>query len=200
MVIPSTGGVPSHLLSIQGRAKDTMDNALMYGWVKVEMNVRAIDQAWQAYQPQAETDRVPQSLRDTFSQVFMRLQEASTAKDIARMMQAANDLNAAVVELIDLYHPQTPTDIDRLDVLERQVVLGAVADDFNAVEASLAKTNAIWQNLKPSIQAHKGADLAAQFESSLAEQSNALKAKDATALVDEATKSLELVNAMRNLF
>jgi hypothetical protein len=196
---PATGGVPVQLLSIQGRAKDSMDNAMVYGWVKVDMNVRSIDQAWQAYQPQASTDQVPQSLRDAFSQAFTRLQEASTAKDIGRMMQAANDLNAAVVELIALYHPPTPIDLDRLDVLERQVVLDAQAGDFTAVEASLAKINAAWQNLKPSLPA-KGADLAAQFESGLLEQSNASNAKNATALADEAIHCLEFINGMRTLY
>jgi hypothetical protein len=128
------------------------------------------------------------------------LRKSSDAKKAAGTMQAANDLSAAVADLFTVYHPATPADLGRLDVLERQVALDVAANDFRAAADSLAKANAVWARLKGVILAHNGSDTATQFENRLTAQRTALDQKNASALATEASKSLELVDALEQLF
>jgi hypothetical protein len=162
--------------------------------------VAAIAKAWQAYGTQATTVLVPQPFQETLTAALDRLQKSSAAKKAAGTMQAANDLSAAVADLFTVYHPATPADLGRFDVLERQVVLDVAASDFTAAADSLAKTNAIWARLKPIILARNGSDAATQFENSLSAQQIALDQKSASALTTEANKCLELVDVLEQLF
>jgi hypothetical protein len=157
-------------------------------------------EAWQAYRIQAANDHAPQPFQEALTVALDRLQKTSAAKDVAGTLQAANHLSAAVVDLFTVYQPATPTDLGRLDVLGRQVVLDVAAKDFTAAADSLAKTNAIWIRLKPAILAYNGSDVAIQFEKSLGTQQEALKTENASALTAEANNGLELVDALEKLF
>jgi hypothetical protein len=192
--------VPEPLSTIEVQAEDIMDVAPGGNWASVTADVAAVSAAWQAYQTQAASDQAPQPFQQALTAALDRLQRASAAKNAAGAMQAANDLSAAVVDLFAVYRPATPTDLGWLDVLERQVVLDAAANNFNAAADSLAKTNAVWARLKPVILAHHGSDAATQFENSLATQEKALNPKNASALTTGANNGLALVDALEMLF
>src|SRR6266508_3437690 len=68
---------------------------------------------------QAATDGVPQAFQDALASALDRLKQASSVKDATGTLQAANDLSAAVIDIFSVYHPPVPTDLGRLDVLER---------------------------------------------------------------------------------
>jgi hypothetical protein len=194
------GHVPEPLSTMEVQAEDIIDVAPGGNWASVTADVVAISAAWQAYRTQAASDKVPQPFQAALTVALDRLQRASAAENAAGAMQAANDLSAAVVDLFTVYRPATPTDLGWLDVLERQVVLDAAANNFNAAADSLAKTNAVWARLKPVILAHHGSDAATQFENSLATQEKALNPKNASALTTGANNGLALVDALEMLF
>jgi hypothetical protein len=194
------GGIPEPLSTIEAQAEDIIDVVPGGSWEKVTADVAAIAKAWQAYQTQAANDHVPQPFQEALTAALGRLQKTSAAKQTAGAMQAANDLSAAVVDLFTVYHPALPTDVGRLDVLERQVVLDIAAKDLVAAADSLAKANAVWARLKPVILAHNGSDVTTQFEDSLTTQQEALNKGNASAMMTEAKNGLELVDALERLF
>jgi hypothetical protein len=192
--------VPDSLQTIEAQAEDIIDIVPGGSWAKANGDVAAVAEAWKAYQGQAATDGAPQAFQDALASALDRLQQASSAKDATDTMQAANDMSAAVIDLFSVYHPAVPADLGRLDVLERLVVFDVAAKDFTADADGLAKVDAIWARLKPSILAHNGADVAKQFDASLTAQRAAWKAKDAAALAAEANKGLEIVDALEKLY
>ncbi len=192
--------VPGSLQTIEAQAEDIIDVVPGGNWANVNGDVAAVAEAWKAYQGQAATDGVPQAFQDALPSALDRLQQASSAKDATSTMQAANDLSAAVIDLFSVYQPATPADLGRLDVLERQVVFDVAAKDFTADADGLAKVDAIWARLKPSILEHNGADVAKQFDASLTAQRAAWKGKDGAALTAEANKGLEIVDALEKLY
>jgi hypothetical protein len=194
------GTVPEPLSTIEAQAEDIIDVVPGGDWGKVTGDVAAIAKAWQAYQTQAASDKVPQPFQEALTAALDRLQKAAAAKKAPDTLQAANDLSAAVADLFAVYHPARPSDVGRLDVLERQVVLDVAADDFGAAADSLAKINAVWARLKPVIVAHNGSDAATQFENSLTAQQKALDQEDAKALTTEANNGLALVDVLEQLF
>ena len=194
------GVVPEDLQTIEAEAEDIIDLAPSGNWDQIAMDVTSSSGAWASYQPHAADDGASQAQQDAFASALSHLQTASESKDAAETMQAANDLSAAVVELFALYNPIIPIDIGRLDVLERQVILDAARNDFSAAMDSFAKTKEAWENVKPSIVAQNGQDVADQFENSLTIQETTLKVEDAAGLTKEAGNALEIVDAMERLY
>ncbi|HEU5011024.1 MAG TPA: hypothetical protein VFT66_00680 [Roseiflexaceae bacterium] len=194
------GTVPTSLQTIEAQAEAIIDDVPGGDWAKVGADLAPLADAWKAYQAQATADGAPQVLQDAFATALSGLQQAAAAKNAADTMQGANDVSAAVMDLFSVYHPATPADLGRLDVFEREVVLDAGDEDLTAVADDLAKIDAIWARLEPSVLAHSGADAAKQFEASVAAQQAALKAKDGSALTAEANKALELVDALEQLY
>ena len=191
------GGVVSQdLLKIEVQVEDILDVVPGGDWAKVSKDLSDIDAIWAGYQKQAATDGAPQTLLDAFGETLSRLKTEATAKTAITTQQTANDLSAIVVDLYDVYHPAEPTDLGRLDVLERQVALDVDRKDFTAAASTLAKVNATWERVKPFMLAHNATEAAAQFEKSLAVQASALKAQDGAALKDEVLNALEIVDAL----
>jgi hypothetical protein len=194
------GSVPEPLSTIEAQAEDIIDSVPGGNWASVTHDVAAIGAAWQAYRPQAANDHVPRSFQEALTAGLDQLQKTSAAKDAAGTLQAANDLSAAVIDLFSVYHPTAPSDLGRLDVLERQIVLDTAANDVTAAADSLAKADAIWARLKPALIKHNGAEVAAQFDAGLAAQRAAWKGKDRSALTAEAKRALEIVDALEKLY
>jgi hypothetical protein len=197
---PASDGVPRTLHTIESSAEDIIDLAPAGSWNQVGVKVAAISEAWQVYQPQAATAGASQAHQEAFSSALARVQAASAAKDAPVVRQAANDMGAAVLDLVALYNPATPADIGRLDVFERQIVLDVAANDLTAAAASYSKTKAVWDSVKPSVLSHKGQQVADKFEASLAKQATALQAKDVSVLTAEANNGLEIVDELEKLY
>lgn len=196
----ANGRVPDNLATIEEQAEDIMDSVPNAQWSHVEADIVRIEEAWTAYQPQASSDGATQALQDMLSQALVRLKSTAILQDSLGTLQAANDLSAAVIDLFDLYQPVIPTDIGRLDVLERQIILDITNGDFNTATSRLARINTVWEQVKPSILAHHGQSVSEEFANSLARQDVALKAKDSAALTDEAQNGLEIVDTLERLY
>jgi hypothetical protein len=194
------GTAPNSLSVMEAQAEDIFDVVPGSDWAQVATDVTAAAQAWQAYLPQAAKDQTPQSFQEATAAALDRLQTSSAAHNPAATLQAANDLSAAVIDLYTVYHPALPTDIGRLDVLERQVGLDAAGGNFTAVADTVAKTAAVWARLKPAILAHSGASVAAQFDDNLTTQQTALKTKNASVLTEAVNTGLSLVDALERLY
>jgi len=196
----STGAVPNSLVTIEAAAEDIIDFAPSGDWDKISADVTDIENAWKTYRPQAEQAGASQEIREAMNSALAELETASASKDASATMQGSNDVSAAVVELFALYSPKVPAAIGRLDVLERQVILDVAAKDYSAATTSLAKTNAVWREVKPSVLEHDGKDVAAQFEASLEVQAVAVDSKNDTQLTNEARNGLEIVDALEALY
>lgn len=196
----SPGVLPNSLVTIEAAAEDIIDFAPSGNWDKISSDVTDIDNAWKSYEPQAEKDGASPAIQEAMTSALAKLEAASASKDASATMQGSNDVSAAVVELFALYSPKVPADIGRLDVLERQVILDVAAKDYSAAMTSLAKTKSVWEEVKPTVLAHNGKDVAAQFEASLNAQESALNGKDDATLTNEARDGLEIVDALEGLY
>jgi hypothetical protein len=192
--------LPGPLQTIEAQAEDIIDIVGGGDWASVQADVAAVAAAWKVYQAQAAADGAPQVIQDALAGELSRLQQRSSANDAPGTLQAANDVSAVLMDLYTVYSPAVPADVGRLDVFERQVLLDAGADDLRAAANSLARVDTIWARVKPLALENKGADVAARFDASLAEQRAAWESKDGAAIAAAANKGLELVDALESLF
>ena len=129
-----------------------------------------------------------------------RLQSATSSKTDRATLQAANDLSAAVVDIFTVFHSRIPSDLGRLDMLERQIVLDVATKNWAAATDSRAKAGVIWARLKPFIMTQGGAKLATQFDANLAAQASGLVRKDGSTITSKAKEGLEIVDALEKLY
>lgn len=192
--------VPPSLQSIEADSEDIIDVVPSGDWVSVEADVSSISGAWTEYLPRAAGDGAPRPLTDSLAAGLEHLQASASVQDVAGTMQAANDVSAAVIELFELYHPVVPPDIGRLDVLGRQVVLDAAANDLSAARETLVSQDEVWARVKLIALRQGGTKAAANFDDCLAAQHRALEGADVAALSNEASRGLEVVDVLEGVF
>lgn len=192
--------VPDTLVSIEGGAEAIFDNVSKGDWTAVSREVKNIQSGWKQYLAQDIEEFVPMAFQKAMDQALQELQTAVTDKDILAAQQAANNVSFAVVDLFTYYNPSTPTDLGRMDALERQVLIDLEAGDLIEATDTLAQATAIWVRLRPFALAQDGVEASLPFETSLNAQVAALANEDTEAVISEVANGLELVDVMERLF
>jgi hypothetical protein len=170
-------------------------------WSAVRAGLGDVRAAWDSYAGHSRQDGVPEAFDGALRDALVSLEQKVNGRSVSDMMQAANDLRAAALDVAWVFRPGAKADLGRLDVLGRQVALDASVTGFGAASDDVAKSNAVWERLKPFVLARPGGDAAAtKYEASLAAQRRAVDRKSAVALSTEAKTALELVAALAKLF
>jgi hypothetical protein len=193
---PPSHAVAPELLNIEVQIEDIMDVLPEGNWDAANADIVKVDSEWTNYRKQVIKDGATQSVIDAFDQLLAQLKTAAESKAVTQTMQSANDLSAVVVDLYDVYRPSAPTDLGRLDVFERQIILDINKKDFAAAEKTLAKIDSVWLRVKPVLLTRNIVEIAAQYEKSLDRQRASLKAQDAKATQQEAMNALEILDAL----
>jgi hypothetical protein len=175
-------------------------------WPRVYAYIREISDAWQDYKrptvnPSPEPRRFPASmLVSQLDAALAALKEASAARDSARTIQAANDVNAAAVELYGFYNPTLPPEINRLQALERQVVKASADGDLDGVSDTLGTIRGTWDRVRPTVSARVGDQAVRGFDQYIADQQAALAAGNGEELSAGAKKALAMLDEMSRLY
>ena len=190
---------PPELAAIALAAKAVFDNASRNDWDRARHEVAVVARNWEVYLAE---NKLPGHLIVAMMEAVDRLQEASAISEEDRIntMRTANDVGWAVLDLIDLYHPAIPTDIGRLDVLERRFIVDLLSGDFIAAKETMDRLKAVWKGLRPSVVERAGAEAAASFDARLPPQEKAVVDKSARAGEREARKGLEVVSDLEEAF
>ena len=195
-----TAAVPAELSTIESRARGVFRAAEENAWPLVFSGVDVIVRNWDYYEVRTPVDSPQRDLVYAMGEAVGLLAEKSATleRDREGTMRAANDVSWAVLDLIDFYHPAVPTDIGRLDVLERRIIvdLDLFSPNFIAAENSMGRLKTIWKILRPSVVARGGIETAVQFDAALAVQEKALLDKSARVAKREVSRGLEVVNEL----
>jgi hypothetical protein len=183
------GTLPGALDFIESHAEKIMDATPKswnspWKWWKVSAEFALVTEAWKKYKPKAKSDGAPQAFIDEGDAVLAELKAAIVSKDAPETRQAANDVRAAVIDLMNYYNPEVPADIARLEILEAELRLDVQEGDWVAATIDHAKAaDAVWARLRPFVKKLNGGK-------ALANELNELFAQQAQALEDEDKKEV----------
>jgi hypothetical protein len=192
--------VPDTLVNVEARVEAIFDSVSTGDWAGVSRESQNIQSAWKQYLAEDIEEFVPMVFQDAMAQALQELQAAVAAKDTLAAQQAANKVSFAAVDLFTYYNPSTPSDLGRMDALERQVLIDLEAGDLTAATDTLAQASAIWVRLRPFVLAQDGIEASLLFETSLNAQVAAVANEDTDAVISEVANGLELVDVMGRLF
>jgi len=192
--------IPSTLDTIEGNAEDIIDRIPSGDWETIHTDVDEMNTAWTEYKSQADSDGATAQQIQAMDDALHALDDAVGNSDETAIEQAANDASFAVVELFALYDPSIPTEIGRLDALERQVIIEAKAGDMSAAADVLADAQSTWDTVSGRVLDAGGVEAADAFEESLALQVEAIASGASESAIDEAKIGLELVDDLERVF
>lgn len=198
------GMAPSALADISDRAVDIIDMADMEDWPQIYASVQEISDAWSDYKnPTVVPPSYPRGatalLYGRLDTALARLKEAAAARDAAQTMRAANDVDAAAVELIEYYNPTLPPELQRLAVLERKIMLDAWDGRLGAGARSLNEVRRTWTQVRPTIAERSSDEVAEAFDNSITYQQRAIDAQESSTLGNHAEDALIMLKQMELL-
>jgi len=194
------------LQKIGQRAEAIVVSVPTEDWPRVYAYIREISDAWQDYKhptvnPSSEPRRFPASmLVSQLDAALAALKEASAARDSARTIQAANDVNAAAVEMYAFYNPTIPPEINTLEVLERQIIKACADGDLDGASDTLGTVRGTWVRARPIVSARVGDQVVVAFDQYIVDQQVAVAAGNGTELSARAKKALAMLDEMSRLY
>jgi hypothetical protein len=198
------GMAPTALSDISDRAVDIIDMADMGDWPQVYASVQEISDAWSDYKhPTVVPPSYPRGattlLYGRLDTALARLKEAAAARDSNQTMRAANDVDAAAVELIEYYNPTIPPALHRLAVLERKIMIDSWDGKIDTAAQSLDEVRRTWTWVRPTVADRSSEEVADAFADSITDQQRAIDAQESSTLGDYAENALIMLKEMEQL-
>jgi hypothetical protein len=198
--------VPASLQAIEGKAEDVLDLAdarpKAPDWKAVARDVKKIGRAWKEYKKDNPTQLLTSPrLFSGMDRALEALERASRLKSSpVRLKQSANAVGAYAADLFDLFDPKVPADINRLDVMENQVLIDLDINRGN-LTMDIQTIKGIWGKAGPKVKDKPGgADAAGRFEAALAAQEKAVGTGDWKKLEQDCRRELEVIDDMEKVF
>lgn len=195
----SAGGVPRAVLTIEGDAEDAIDMVFAGKWDRVTADAESIATSWSEFAASSDGSGLTYAQRQAMDKATSDLSAAAEAEDELAARQAANDVSKVIVDVFDLFDFKVPSDVGRLDWLERQVIIDVDRDDWSAVAGDVGQTRETFDRVKAGVIAAGGEQEARVFEASVAKQDQLAASRDA-AIIDEANIALELVDDLESVY
>jgi len=134
------GPVPAEVDQLATAGADLFVAAGAADWAAVTALLDSLNTAWASYR---ETG-VPPLTADGMDLALEALAAAAGGEDAPATQQAANDLAYVVTDLRLRHEEPAAVDVDRMDIVARQIMVDAAADDEAFVLGDVRHLEALW--------------------------------------------------------
>jgi hypothetical protein len=196
-----TGAVPGSLGEVESGAEDTIDFARRGERAKVLSTSRLLSRA--AEGPAAADLRdagVPEGRISILKDRARVLERLAPRADLDRVSLAANHVSALMPEFYARYEDPVPSDVLKLDYLDREAQLRSVAGGEALVIRAVNELASTWTSLRSRVVDAGGRQVAARFTRHVGSIRRLARGSDPNALQKEAANGLELVDELERQF
>lgn len=195
--------IPAALADIEGTAEDAYDKALVSDYAAVSDDASALDSGWAAFRDQAATDGAADAditaMDDAIASLNAAVADQANLTDF-ELARAANTISGPMDELFALYNDPVPASVLALDYGGREVSLDAMEVDMDAALTDIGTLETVWAGVKQDVLDAGGDAEAADYDTSLATQTDAANSADDAGLLTESNNGLEIVDALEGVF
>lgn len=189
---------PQSLNALEAASEDVIDQVPRGRWARIDAAVGAMQRSWRHYRRAAMTVDPRQATR--LDRAVRDLAASAERRDGLGTQQAANDVSAPVIELLDRYARRHPVQVGRLDVIGRQIVIDVRRSDADRARADVGAARREWIAVRASVLRHHGARVAARTDRAFARLLAAATARDGRVLEHASNELLEFVDGMERLY
>ena len=135
-----SGGMPAEVTQLATASADIFQAAGAGDWDSVTAALTSLTPAWSTY---AATG-VPPLTADEVDVALQALTTAADAQDDAATQQAANNLGYVVTDLRLRHESPATADVERMDILARQIMVDAAAEEKGFLTGDAIHLEALW--------------------------------------------------------
>ena len=196
-----TAAVPSSLGRVESGAEDIIDYARQGERAKVVATARSLRRtAGRRAAADLHGAGVPAAGIAALLDRARLLQSVAARAEFARVSLAANQISALMPEFYARFEDPVPSDVLKLDYLDREAQLRSAAGDWASVPPAVNELSSTWKTLRPDVIAAGGRRVAARFTRHVAAMRRLARGSDRQALEAEAARGLELVDELEHQF
>ena len=153
------GPVPAEVDQLATAGADLFVAAGAADWAAVTALLDSLNTAWASYR---ETG-VPPLTADGMDVALEALAAAAGGKDAPATQQAANDLAYVVTDLRLRHEEPAAVDVDRMDIVARQIMVDAAADDEAFVLGDVRHLEALWARTSQNVDGSAASSIEGQL-------------------------------------
>lgn len=199
----SKSTIPQALADLEGTAEDAYDKALVSDYATVSGDATGISDGWSSFRDQAAADGAADADLNAMDDAIAGLNDAvanqSSLTDY-ELARAANAVSSPMDELFALYADPVPPAVLALDYGGREVSIDAMEAGMGDALDDIGELRTVWSGVKQQVLDAGGDAEAADYEASLATQTDLANAGDAAGLLTESNNGLEIVDALEGVF
>jgi len=188
---------PHSLDALEAASEDVIDQVPHGRWTRIDADVLGMQRAWRRYRREAIAVDARQAR--PLGRALGDLATNASRREGLGTQQAANDVSAPVVELLDRYAIGHPVQVGRLDVLGRQVVLDVSRGRFGAAARSVRSASVEWGAIRGAVR-RRAQRLATRVDGVLSHMRAGVVSRDVVRSRNDANDLLELVDALERQY
>lgn len=197
--IPITIIAPTQLKAIESNAEDVIDAINVQDWNKVNSKLSIIKSDFNELEPILQSNSISPSLIYRINNAIINLDEEIASRREYESKVQANLITLYVSYILDYYKAETPTNIDKLDFLGRELILNAEKSDWDSANNNLDFVNVIWKDLEPKLPSKNLQD-AIEFSQIIDSLGESIKNKDSAQTIINSNDMLDKVSEMEGYF
>ncbi|MBM7581642.1 hypothetical protein JOD02_000465 [Caldicoprobacter guelmensis] len=125
---------------------------LTINWQDFERRIKALNELWNSYEPQAKKDGAPDVLISRFENQLNTLTSTIMARNEEKTLVAANGLYQYYPQFFNLYRHKAPPEIKEIKYYLQEIVINAEAGKWENAAALLGNMEKAWQTAKTRMQ------------------------------------------------
>lgn len=195
ITIPDLLPIPEQLEFIDSAVRNMIDNIYITEWQTVESTVNKIKTAMGELVPFLKEALVPGKLISGMEMTVGRLEQNVLNKKVFSALSQANLLTLYVADILDYFGVVTPTDLQRLGFLGRQIIINVELKDWPEAHRNYLRAKNIWERIKPELSENYSMDVA-EFGQMLDNLNESINRKDYTATINSVNTMLDGVEKL----
>ena len=153
--------VPASLHQLGESGEDLYDAGKAGKWKQADEKLATLKTAAQAEEQDLASNADAKGRLDA---EISALDTAVAKHNRPKTMGEANQVTLVAADLSAPYQPKIPADVARLDYDGRELEIWSAAHDLPKLKATAAHLRATWDQVRPQVEAHNGADVAKHFD------------------------------------
>jgi len=154
-----SGGMPAEVTRLATASADIFQAAGAGDWDSVTAALTSLTPAWSTY---AATG-VPPLTADEVDVALQALTTAADAQDDAATQQAANNLGYVVTDLRLRHESPATADVERMDILARQIMVDAAAEEQGFLTGDAIYLEALWARTSHTVDGSSASRIEGQL-------------------------------------
>lgn len=157
--------------------QDVQQTQLTINWQDFEKRIKAVNELWNSYEPQAKKDGAPDVLIFQFEKQLNTLTSTIMARNEEETLVAANGLYQYYPQFFNLYRHKAPPEIKEIKYYLQEILINAEAGKWQDAAALLENMEKAWQTAKSRMQ-KPDQELNARIDHAMQDFSQVVKQKD----------------------